>query len=63
MIEGVWQWTTDHVSATFTDWAPGEPNSRGPDGEDCAMFWSGHNFHWDDVKCVRDDIKPLCEKR
>ena len=62
LIEGVWTWQSTGRSATYTDWAPTEPNTFQGTNEDCAVFASAGKYQWADVPCS-NLYRPLCEKR
>ncbi len=46
--EDTWVWE-DGSSATYTNWASGEPNDSG--GEDCAQLYRFSDYTWNDSKC------------
>jgi Lectin C-type domain len=56
-LEGTWEWA-DGSSSSYTQWAPGEPNSYGGN-EDCTeMLMDGT---WNDLDCS-DHRGFVCEK-
>lgn len=57
--ESAWTWYGTHTKATFTYWAPGEPNNVDGD-EDCAAFKNGVEFKWNDVRCSYE-FRFVCE--
>ncbi|XP_045185826.1 hepatic lectin-like [Mercenaria mercenaria] len=58
-VEGLWQWYGTDISPSFTDWFPGDPNSKNGD-EDCVALKSEHH-QWYDAPC--STLKtPLCER-
>ncbi|XP_062596066.1 perlucin-like protein [Saccostrea cucullata] len=51
--EGEWVWPSTGSVASFYDWARSPVHQ--PDNlsnQDCAMFFTGFNFHWDDNTCT-----------
>ena len=54
--EGVWRWP-DGAVATFTNWAPGEPNNLGE--EDCVGLYP--DGHWNDKACDTPWYRYICE--
>ncbi|XP_045196029.1 perlucin-like protein [Mercenaria mercenaria] len=58
--EGIWQWIGSKGFATFSDWAPNEPNSANG-GEDCVGFFASEDYKWNDFSCT-DKLIPVCEK-
>ncbi|XP_059846846.1 hepatic lectin-like [Hypanus sabinus] len=59
-VEGVWRWVDGSDYATnFKNWAPGQPNTVGAMGQDCALivgsgvWYSWHCNFWH---------YPICEK-
>ena len=63
--EGEWVWS-DQTDTSYTNWAPGEPNSENPQ-EDYAMFyWKYTDGRWNDGDfgaggTVQSDSAFLCE--
>ena len=50
VTEGSWTWRPNNIPATYTNWAPGEPNAFEADEEDCTVMkcWNGE---WNDIGC------------
>ncbi|BFZ20721.1 hypothetical protein BsWGS_23760 [Bradybaena similaris] len=46
---------------TYLNWADGEPNNQGDNGEDCLKISSYLNYQWNDVSCL-DTQSFICEK-
>lgn len=59
MQEGIWRWAGNNKVATFSDWAPGEPNNAGGN-ENCVHFGYGTGYRWNDLICSYK-MQPLCE--
>ncbi|VDI59402.1 mannose receptor, C type [Mytilus galloprovincialis] len=59
--EGDWRWVNDLSKVTYTDWntATKEPTNSGGI-EDCAHFWHGQNYKWNDQPC-KDAFAYICE--
>ncbi|XP_052062826.1 perlucin-like protein isoform X2 [Mytilus californianus] len=59
--EGDWRWVNDLSKVTYTDWntATHEPTNAGGI-EDCAHFWHGQNYKWNDQPC-KDAFAYICE--
>ena len=58
--EGMWTWLPNNIPATWTNWAPGEPNSyNGNELEDCTVMrgWDGT---WNDIPCD-NEFQSICE--
>ena len=49
-IEGTWTWLPNNIPATYTNWAPGEPNAFEAGEEDCTVM-KGWNGEWNDIGC------------
>ena len=52
--EGQWIWETSRKKATYTWWAPGEPNNKGGGNgrANCALIWRHKDkMSWDDRNC------------
>ncbi|KAL4236481.1 hypothetical protein ACF0H5_004867 [Mactra antiquata] len=60
--EGVWTYVDTNEIVEYTDWAPGQPDSWHAHNEDCALFYSPHNYHWDDGPC-NQDLDYICEMK
>ena len=59
--EGQWVWHDTDNAPTYTDWLVGQPdNSKA--NEDCALFWKGHGYQWNDANCDYR-AEPICEIR
>lgn len=60
-IEGNWVWL-NNVTAQPRYWIEGEPNSWGPEGEDCAAVMNMRNAKasWYDARC-KEKKEWLCE--
>ena len=61
-VEGTWMWASGSA-VSWSDWAPGEPNSYGGSNEDCALMCSGLwaddvSGKWLDVGCGTS--APFC---
>mmetsp|Transcript_35700 Transcript_35700/g.84947 ORF Transcript_35700/g.84947 Transcript_35700/m.84947 type:complete len:84 (-) Transcript_35700:171-422(-) len=56
--EGQFRWR-DGSLATFTNWAPNEPNSAG--NEDCGQVYGDDPFLWNDQPCVTS-TPYMCSK-
>ncbi|XP_045198969.1 perlucin-like protein [Mercenaria mercenaria] len=57
--EGIWLWHGTNELATFSDWAPGNPNND--KNEDCMGFYHRHGYMWNDFPCTVKLI-PICER-
>jgi hypothetical protein len=71
--EGEWVWgvannapqfwdgdeSGDPIMSRYNDWADGEPNNGG--NEDCGVFASNHDYHWDDRDCTDSYANFVCE--
>lgn len=59
--EGDWRWVNDLSKVTYTDWNAGtsEPSNSGGI-EDCAHFWHGQNYKWNDMPC-KTAFAYICE--
>ncbi|XP_052765750.1 uncharacterized protein LOC128207006 [Mya arenaria] len=67
--EGVWQYVGTNMTASFTNWAPNEPNGQHTlDGDDftadCAIMSPYVKYQWMDEGCSPYEMaEPICEKR
>lgn len=57
-VEGVFEWY-DQSPITYTNWAPGEPNNVGPNGEDCTQIYP--NGEWNDLPCNSNNAQSIIE--
>ncbi|XP_062600361.1 perlucin-like protein [Saccostrea cucullata] len=51
VFEGEWVWTSTQNTASFKDWSPNQPDNY-QSHQDCAMFFTPDNFHWNDHFCT-----------
>ncbi|XP_062597900.1 perlucin-like protein [Saccostrea cucullata] len=51
VFEGEWVWTSTQTTASFKDWSPNQPDNY-QSHQDCAMFFTPDNFHWNDHFCT-----------
>lgn len=59
-VEGKWTWLPNNIPATYTNWAPGEPNSwNGDSMEDCTIM-KGWDGQWNDISCD-NEFAYICE--
>ena len=58
-VEGEWRWVDTNDKMTFSGWGQGQPDGN----EDCAEFWKGVNYKWNDSTCSWENRKAICEKR
>lgn len=62
-VNTVWQWMTSlypSYAATYTYWAPGEPNDTAGKEECLEMYHYQHDFRWNDIPC-NDNQPYICE--
>ncbi|XP_062568466.1 perlucin-like [Saccostrea cucullata] len=58
LVEGEWVWLSTQSPATYTDWAPHEPNNANSN-EKCGTI--DYNYHWNDLRCS-EKSNFICEK-
>ena len=58
--EGMWVWQDTEMTASVTDWLPGQPGSEAGQ-EDCAVLAPQYDYRWADLPCSVSR-EPLCEK-
>jgi len=63
--ESTFIWRPDMLSdtvslMTYTNWHPGQPDYLNQ-AENCAFFYTGHNYAWHDVHCILALYCSLCE--
>lgn len=59
MVENDFRWVDTNTNPEFVDWYPNEP-SNGQHGEDCVIFWSAHDYSWNDTPCSSTH-QTICE--
>ena len=56
--EGFFQWISG-AAWSYTNWASGQPDDHGNDGEDCVHLRTDGT--WNDLPCNSIYAKPLCQ--
>jgi hypothetical protein len=58
--EGIWRWVGTNQHASFSDWAPNQPDNH-KNNEHCVHFSHIAAYQWNDLPC-QSSINFLCEK-
>ncbi|KAL4217786.1 hypothetical protein ACF0H5_022524 [Mactra antiquata] len=58
LIEDVWKHYPSETTATFFNWAPGDPNQL--KGANCVAIFRTSGYRWIDEPCT-NRFRPLCE--